>query len=200
VIPQGTETSALNFRARRKQTACGVLLDVDERKTTVLNRGAQDELRAFYDAAYGQAWAYLSRMCWGDTSLIEDLVQDVMVSVARHLGSGRSASQDSAWIVTVSRNHFLNHVRSVARADARLAKANDRSTMNGSLEDTADIDVARSLLAHLPIEQRAAVALRHIDGYSVPEIADKLGRSVEATESLIARGVRALRQLRPETN
>ncbi len=188
------------FLARRKWIAGGVELGVDERKTTVLNREAQDELRAFYDVAYGQAWAYLSRMCWGDKSLTEDLVQDVMVSVARHLGAGRLASQDSAWIITVARNHFLNHVRSVSRADARLAKATDRSTVTGPVEDLDGVDIARSLLAHLPIEQRAAVALRHIDGYSVPEIAEKLGRSVEATESLIARGVRALRQLRPETN
>jgi RNA polymerase sigma-70 factor, ECF subfamily len=174
---------------------------VDERKAPVLNREAQEELRAFYDVAYGQAWAYLSRMCWGDTSLTEDLVQDVMVSVARHLGAGRPASHDSAWIITVARNHFLNHVRSVSRADARLAKATDRSTVTGSPDaPVADVDGARSLLAHLPIEQRAAVAMRHIDGYSVREIADSLGRSVEATESLIARGVRALRQLRPETN
>jgi DNA-directed RNA polymerase specialized sigma24 family protein len=50
----------------------------------------------------------------------------------------------------------------------------------------------------LPIEQRAAVALRHVEGYSVPEIARLLARSVEATESLIARGVRTLRGYGPE--
>jgi RNA polymerase sigma-70 factor, ECF subfamily len=55
-------------------------------------------------------------------------------------------------------------------------------------------DGARQLLATLPIDQRAAVALRHLEGYSTAEIATLLGRTIEATESLIARGVRTLRK------
>jgi RNA polymerase sigma-70 factor (ECF subfamily) len=42
--------------------------------------------------------------------------------------------------------------------------------------------------------QRAALVLRHLDGYSVPEVAAALGRSVEATESLLARGRRHFRR------
>lgn len=40
----------------------------------------------------------------------------------------------------------------------------------------------------VPSPQREALAFRHLDGLSVPEVAAALGRSVEATESLLARG------------
>jgi RNA polymerase sigma-70 factor, ECF subfamily len=170
-----------------------------ERMEPQLDPTAQAELRAFYDVAYDQAWRYLSRIT-GDRLLTEDLVQDVMVSVARDLVNGRSPRTDGAWIVSVARNRFLNHVRSANRADARVAKATDRSTGFGVPHDTVAAERARDLLLQLPLDQRAAVALRHIDGYSVGEIANLLGRSVEATESLIARGVRMLRRLPAEEN
>jgi RNA polymerase sigma-70 factor (ECF subfamily) len=49
-------------------------------------------------------------------------------------------------------------------------------------------------LARVPAAQRAALVLRHVDGFSVPEVADLLGRSVEAVESLLARGRVSLRR------
>ena len=43
-------------------------------------------------------------------------------------------------------------------------------------------------LARLPERQRQAVVLRHIEGLANPEIAEVLEISVEAVESLTARG------------
>ena len=47
-------------------------------------------------------------------------------------------------------------------------------------------------LAQLPARQRQAVVLRHIEGFSNPEIAAVLDLGIEAVESLTARGKRAL--------
>jgi RNA polymerase sigma-70 factor, ECF subfamily len=164
-----------------------------------LDAAAQAELRAFYDVAYDQAWRYLARVT-GDRALTEDLVQDVMVSVARDLMNGRSPRTDHAWIVSVARHRLLNHVRGTTRSDIRVEKATDRSTGFGLPADTVAAERARELLMQLPLDQRTAVALRHLDGYSVGEISDMLGRSVEATESLIARGLRTLRRLPAEVD
>ena len=43
-------------------------------------------------------------------------------------------------------------------------------------------------LRAVPPMQRAALVLRHMEGLSVPELAQVLGRSVEAAESLLSRG------------
>ena len=50
-------------------------------------------------------------------------------------------------------------------------------------------------LAELPDRQRQAVVLRHLEGLANPEIADVMDISVEAVESLTARGKRALARL-----
>ena len=50
-------------------------------------------------------------------------------------------------------------------------------------------------LAQLPERQRMAISLRHIEGLSNPEIAEAMELSVEAVESLTARGKRSLKAL-----
>ncbi len=162
---------------------------------TKLTPEAQAQLRAFYDIAYDHAWRYLARMTGGDKALTEDLVQEVMLAVAQDLANGRPPVHNGPWVVSVARHRFLNCVRGASRSDARVRLATDRSSAFSPAEPSNASDRARTLLSKLPLDQRAAVTLRHAEGYSVPEIAQLLGRSVEATESLIARGVRTLRQL-----
>ena len=64
-------------------------------------------------------------------------------------------------------------------ADDRLIRADRMAALDAAL-------------ARLPERQRQAVVLRHIEGVSNSEIAEVLEISVEAVESLTARGKRAL--------
>jgi RNA polymerase sigma-70 factor (ECF subfamily) len=49
-------------------------------------------------------------------------------------------------------------------------------------------------LTAVPASQRAALSLRYLDDLSVPEVARSLGKSLHATESLLARGRDAFRR------
>ncbi len=62
------------------------------------------------------------------------------------------------------------------------------------IEYTRQIALQQALAA-LPDRQRHAVILRHIEGLANPEIAQVMDLSVEAVESLTARGKRALTQV-----
>ncbi len=50
-------------------------------------------------------------------------------------------------------------------------------------------------LARLSGHQRAALTLRYLDGLPVAEVAELLGRSVHATETLLVRAKVALRRV-----
>ena len=63
------------------------------------------------------------------------------------------------------------------------------------MQDRARADALQAALADLPERQRAAVEMRHLDELSNPEIAEIMGLTVEAVESLQARGRRRLKEL-----
>ena len=64
--------------------------------------------------------------------------------------------------------------------------------MTDVMQDQLRANALYKALAKLPVRQREAVSMRHLEGMSNPEIADNLELSIEAVESLIARGKRAL--------
>jgi RNA polymerase sigma-70 factor (ECF subfamily) len=48
-------------------------------------------------------------------------------------------------------------------------------------------------LARLPQDQRTVIELHHLEGYSVPEIGRRMGRSTGSVAGLLHRGLKALR-------
>lgn len=68
---------------------------------------------------------------------------------------------------------------------------------NSHVPAERDGDLLAALRA-LPPAQRAAIALRYVDDdLPVRAVADALGKSRRATESLLARGLRSLRATTP---
>ena len=152
------------------------------------------EFLSFVDAAVPVVYHYLLRRV-GDVSLAEDLTSETVlgaidVSVRGGLHSGWSIG----WLVGIARHKLVDHWRRQSREERNLA------AVAGSWTDTAwDVPIessrASQVLELLNASQRAALTLRYTDGLSVAEVAQLLGRSVAATENLLARSRRAFRTL-----
>ena len=95
----------------------------------------------------------------------------------------------------IARHKLLDHYRRQERLDRPLAVALDTERLNAE-PDTADAGDERAMLALASVAagQRAALVLCYVDGYAVAEAAALLGKSVEAVESLLARGRRSFRR------
>jgi RNA polymerase sigma-70 factor (ECF subfamily) len=104
----------------------------------------------------------------------------------------------STWLTRVALNlatDRLRRRRSVGLDDAfgpGLEPSDGRPGAEAGLRAAERAAALRAALAELPERQAQAVALRHLQGLSNPEIADVMGVGVEAVESLTARGKRAL--------
>jgi RNA polymerase sigma-70 factor (ECF subfamily) len=98
------------------------------------------------------------------------------------------------WLIGIARHKLVDHWRRGERERRRLAAvAPDQP--DDPWDELLDASAAYSALARLPGPQRAALALRYLDGLTVSEIADHLNRTVRGTETLLVRARAALRRI-----
>lgn len=139
--------------------------------------------------------ALASRML-GDAGEAEDVAQDTMLRVWRHAPSWRPGkARFDTWLHRVTLNLCYDRLRK--RRDTLIAAAPDRPD-EGAPPDRGlhAADVGRRVdvaLQALPTRQREAVVLCHYQELGNIEAAELMGVSVEALESLLSRGRRALR-------
>lgn len=149
-------------------------------------------LLACYDATFERVYRYAARLV-GTRAAAEDLVQETYVRLVRAARGGAVDRIGIGWLITTTRRLAIDRGRAAASERARLTLVAARPDHR---EVTPDDDAA-ALLAGLPARERAALVLRYVDGMSVPEVADLLGSSVRATESLLQRAKQRLRRHPP---
>ncbi len=148
-----------------------------------------DEVIALYERSVDDVYRYASRLTGGDRAWTDELVQETYLHLLRRARGDASLDVDTGWLIVSCRHRFLDEVK-------RRRRGRDRERR--VVDEPAPDDVggpATDALDELPVDQRTVLVLRYIDGFSVPEIARSIGRSVHATESLLARARTALRRL-----
>jgi len=172
----------------------------------VAGRSSDDALLGLFAAGDAQAARLLTdrlgprsysvalRML-GNRAEAEDVAQEAMMrlwQMAPDWQPGRA--KVSTWLYRVTCNLCFDiHRRNKPDTLGDAEEPPDESA--GAVEQMQDMarrDALQSALAQLPERQRQAVILRHIEELPNPEIAGIMDISVEAVESLTARGKRAL--------
>jgi len=149
----------------------------------------EGDLRAFFESSLREVYTYLYHRCGGDRALAEDLTQEAFLGAVRHYREGRVEHLTTGWLMSVAKSRLIDHYRHVAREERTLKLA-----WAVPDDEAADINSAWSqertlrALEAVPAAQRAALALHYLDRVPVERVALELGKSVHATESLLARG------------
>ena len=152
--------------------------------TTMNSRATLEHFLDLYERAFPDVYSYVASRL-GDRGAAEDVTQEVFIAGARQVARGRDV--DVAWLKTVARNKLIDHWRARAREDRKLALAySAEPTPAVDASSPADADRVTQVLADLNPTYHAALVLRHLDGLSVPEVAEILNRSVEATEQVLS--------------
>lgn len=133
----------------------------------------------------------------GEVAEAEDVTQEVMLrlwKIAPDWEGGRAKA--ATWAYRVTANLCVDRLRKrpTTGLDDVAEPQDPALPVDAQLQDVARQDALQQALQGLPERQRHAVVLRHLEGLSNPEIAETLNLSVEAVESLTARGKRALQK------
>jgi len=158
-----------------------------------------DGVIEFFRHVSSDVHRYVSRLTCGDRQLTEDIVQDAFFALVRQSQNGLISDVEPGWIMTTARNRFVDHVRANYREARRLDAYRDTigdGEVRGWRDTEAGVlsaDRARTLLAALPDRERWALSLQVVDELTIAEVAALLGRSIDATTSLLARARRRLR-------
>jgi RNA polymerase sigma-70 factor (ECF subfamily) len=172
-----------------------LIADPDGELVARIARGDQGAARELIDRHLPKMLS-LARRLLGNQTDAEDVTQDVFLKVWINAPSWRpGGAKFETWMHRVAMNLCYDRLRKRRPvALDEIEEPVDEGPAPGTALTEADIsDAVDQALSRLPERQRAAVVLCHYQGLTNIEAAKALEVSVEALESLLARGRRTLR-------
>jgi len=129
-------------------------------------------------------WAIALRTM-GDPEEAADALQDALLSAFRRAGSFRGEAAVTTWLHRIVINACLDRIR--RRAVRPTVPLVDQALPDPNADREVGLDVAAAL-TQIPAEQRAALVLVDMQGYSVEEAAAILDVPTGTVKSRCARG------------
>lgn len=169
--------------------------DSDEALMARIAQGDQPAFRAL-SRRHLPAVVGIARRILGNAADAEDVAQEAMLRVWTNAPRWQPLAQFRTWLTRVVVNLCLDRKRRAAWVDLDAAgeivdPAPDASELSES-EERGRM-VARAI-GELPDRQRAAIVLTYSEGMSNAQVAEILGTSVSAVETLLVRGKQNLRR------
>ena len=159
-------------------------------------QGDQVACRQLVERHLGPILAFASRIL-GDRVAAEDVAQEVFSRLWTHAKRWQPGpARLTTWLHRIALNLCLDQLgRKREEALDDIPEPTDPSKDATTRMEERDVqEHVAAALRSLPDSQRAAITLCHYQGFRNIEAAEALGVSVDALESLLARGRRTLRE------
>jgi len=157
--------------------------------------GRIDAFDGLYAALAPRIRSYLLAQC-RDAALADDLVQDAFLQLHRSRRTYEPGRPVTPWAFAIARHVYLMHRRRTARRlrfEESVAADVSSAAPYDEVRAVAERQDVRRAVGALPPDQRRAVLMHHVGGWSFAEIAARLGIRVNAAKTRAFRGMRALR-------
>jgi RNA polymerase sigma-70 factor (ECF subfamily) len=153
----------------------------------VLSAGVvtKESLVSFLDHALPEVYGYLLHRTQ-EKMVAEDLTSETMIAAVGGMIGSPTERLSVPWLIGIARHKLADHWRREAR-DRRRFEMIVAQRASEPTDVVFEEGPAFETLALLSPSQRLALTLRYVDGLSVPEVAELVGRSVHATETLLVR-------------
>ena len=134
-----------------------------------------------------------------DRGLAEDVVQEALIQIWKHLPSFRLQSSIKTWLVRIVINEVKQQFRKKKLPQVSLEDVPDVTNELDEPESVLIHDQERQRLrqaiAKLPSDQREAIVLRYFSDLSVPEIAAATNQPEGTIKSRLNRALKRLNEI-----
>ena len=155
-------------------------------ETSTRAAAALDDL---YRHHVGEVYRYTYAVL-GNHADAEDVTQTTFVNALRALERGEDPRNASAWLIAIAQNVVRQRWRQAAARPAEVELERDVPVVEG--EEDIEIDELVRALQRIPPSQREALVMRELEGRPYNEIAELLGLTTAALETLLFRARRSL--------
>ncbi len=138
--------------------------------------------------------AFARSLC-GDATWADDLVQEAIMRAWANRDKYEEGTNLKAWVFTILRNYFFNEVRKKKRYRETSSEETvpENAVHESQLNNLHLKDLVKEL-TKLPADQREALILTSVDGFSYDEAAEICGCAVGTIRSRVARARRELEE------
>jgi RNA polymerase sigma factor (sigma-70 family) len=123
----------------------------------------------------------------------EDVTQTTFMNAFRAYKRGDEILKPQHWLIKIAHNVARTRYAKASRRIKEVPLEDHLDQLALPEEERPNVEGVLRALGRLPFNQRAALVMRELEGRPYVEIADTLGVSVSAVETLIFRGRRSLR-------
>jgi RNA polymerase sigma-70 factor, ECF subfamily len=168
----------------------GARIDDDAVTTLALAAGRGDgrALDRFIKATQADVWRFVAYLC--EAEVADDLTQETFLRAIGALPrfSGRSSAR--TWLLAIGRRVVADHIR-YQRSRPRTTRAADADRQqpirNRSVRGFEDVVEIGTMIAGLALDQREALLLTQVFGFTYAEAASVCGCPVGTIRSRVAR-------------
>ena len=165
---------------------------------------------AFFDGYFPRLYRFARARLADDPDTTKEIVQVTLTKALRKLGSYRGEAALFTWLCTICRHEIADHRDRVLRDRRHVVLTEDSPDIRAAVEaiaapesDDPEVNFRRletTRLIHVALDQLPAhygnaLEWKYIYGFTVDEIAGKLGVGIEAAQSLLARAKRAFQEI-----
>jgi RNA polymerase sigma factor (sigma-70 family) len=123
----------------------------------------------------------------------EDVTQTTFMNAYRAFKRGDEIQKPHNWLIKIAHNVARSRYAHASRRVQEVPLEDHIEQLAVPEDDKPNLETVLRALGRLPFNQRAALVMRELEGRTYAEIADTLGVSVSAVETLIFRARRSLR-------
>lgn len=170
----------------------------DEKLMHEMQLGKEHAFQELYDRYAQSLHQYFYRRMWKDNEKAEDFVHDLFTKLIKNPDSFDVNRSFKTWIFSVANNMTINEykkqaVRSVVSTGVETEyQASTSASSESIVQDGMFREALEKELVDLDEKHREVFELRHIQGFSVKEIAETLGINEGTVKSRVFYAVKQL--------